>query len=89
MYITEVCTKEKNMNLQDLSVLLAAVELAVKRGTFSILEIGVVGETASKLNAFLAEAKRQQDEAAAAAQAEQAAAEGQAPAEPQPEQPAQ
>ena len=85
------------MNLQDLSVLLAAVELAVKRGTFSILEIGVVGETASKLNAFLAEAKRQQDEAAAAAaaqaepaaQAEQAAAEGQAPAEPQPEQPAQ
>jgi hypothetical protein len=88
MYITEVCTKEKNMNLQDLSVLLAAVELAVKRGTFSILEIGVVGETASKLNAFLAEAKRQQDEAAAAAQAEQSA-EGEAPAEAQPEQPAQ
>jgi len=76
------------MNLQDLSVLLAAVELAVKRGTFSILEIGVVGETASKLNAFLAEAKRQQDEAAAAAQAE-APAEGEAPAEAQPEQPAQ
>jgi hypothetical protein len=79
------------MNLQDLSVLLAAVELAVKRGTFSILEVGVVGEAATKLNAFLADAKRQQDEAAA-----QAAAEGQAPAEPapgpaepQPEQPAQ
>jgi hypothetical protein len=88
MYITEVCTKEKNMNLQDLSVLLAAVELAVKRGTFSILEIGVVGETASKLNAFLAEAKRQQDESAAAAQAE-APAEGDVPAEAQPEQPAQ
>jgi hypothetical protein len=81
------------MNLQDLSVLLAAVELAVKRGTFSILEIGVVGETASKLNAFLADAKRQQDEAAAAAQAE-APVEGDAPVtdapvEPQPEQPAQ
>ena len=81
------------MNLQDLSVLLAAVELAVKRGTFSILEIGVVGETASKLNAFLAEAKRQQDEAAAAAQAEAgeqpADASEQPPAEAQPEQPAQ
>ena len=65
------------MNLQDLAVLLAAVELAVKRGTFSVLEIGAVGAVAEKLNAFLADAKRQQDEAAAA----QAAAEGQAPAE--------
>lgn len=83
------------MNLQDLSVLLAAVELAVKRGTFSILEIGVVGETASKLNAFLADAKRQQDEAAAAAAQAEVPVEGEvpvagdAPVEPQPEQPAQ
>jgi hypothetical protein len=80
------------MNLQDLSVLLAAVELAVKRGTFSILEVGVVGEAATKLNAFLAEAKRQQDEAAAQAQAEageQPPAPAPGPAEPQPEQPAQ
>lgn len=83
------------MNLQDLSVLLAAVELAVKRGTYSILEVGVVGEAATKLNAFLAEAKRQQDEAAAAqAQAEAgeqppAPAPAPGPAEPQPEQPAQ
>lgn len=81
------------MNLQDLSVLLAAVELAVKRGTYSILEIGVVGEAATKLNAFLADAKRQQDEAAAAqAQpegGEQPPAPVGGPAEPQPEQPAQ
>ena len=55
------------MNLQDLSVLLAAIEIAVKRGAFSVLEIGAVGESATKLNDFLAEAKRQQEEAAAAA----------------------
>ena len=76
------------MNLQDLAVLLAAVELAVKRGTFSVLEIGAVGAVAEKLNAFLADAKRQQDEAAAA----QAQAEGEAPAEGEPapaEQPAE
>lgn len=68
------------MNLADLSVLLAAVELAVKRGAFSVLEIGAVGEAATKLNAFLAEAKAQAD----AAKAAEAAAEGQeaeAPAE--------
>jgi hypothetical protein len=68
--------KGDKMNLQDLAVLLAAVELAVKRGTFSVLEIGAVGAVAEKLNAFLADAKRQQDEAAA-----QAATEGEAPAE--------
>jgi hypothetical protein len=80
------------MNLQDLSVLLAAVELAVKRGTYSILEVGVVGEAATKLNAFLAEAKRQQDEAAAAqaqAQEGEQPAPAPGPAEQQPEQPAQ
>jgi len=57
------------MNLQDLSVLLAAIEIAVKRGAFSVLEIGAVGESSTKLNDFLAEAKRQQDEAIAAAAA--------------------
>ena len=66
------------MNLAALSVLLAAVELAVKRGAYSVLEIGAVGEAATKLNGFLAEAKAQADAQAA----EQAAAEGQeAPAE--------
>jgi len=74
------------MNLTDLSTLLAAIDIAVKRGAFSVLEIGAVGETATKLNNFLLEAKRQQEEAAAAA--EQAAAEGQAPAEASPEAPA-
>lgn len=62
------------MNLADLSVLLAAVELAVKRGTFSVLEIGAVGEAATKLGTFLADAKAQAD---AAKEAEAAAEEGQ------------
>ena len=55
------------MNLADLSVLLAAVELAVKRGTFSVLEIGAVGEAATKLGTFLADAKAQADAAKEAA----------------------
>lgn len=71
------------MNIQDLSILLAAVELAVKRGTYSIFEIGAVGASAEKLAAFL----KQANEQAEAAKAEQAAAEGQpateAPAEPE------
>jgi len=75
------------MNLTDLSTLLAAIDIAVKRGAFSVLEIGAVGETATKLNNFLLEAKKQQDEAAAA-QAAEAPAEGeQAPAEAAPEAP--
>lgn len=67
------------MNINDLSVLFAAVELAVKRGTFSLFEIGPVGQAAEKLGAFLKEANEQ----AQAAQAAQAAAEGaeQTPAE--------
>ena len=58
------------MNLTDLSTLLAAIDIAVKRGAFSVLEIGAVGETATKLNNFLLEAKKQQEEAAAAQAAE-------------------
>lgn len=72
------------MNIQDLSILLAAVELAVKRGTFSIFEVGAVGQTAEKLAAFLKDANDQ-----AKAAADQASAEGQpAPAadQAQPEQ---
>lgn len=64
------------MNINDLSILFAAVELAVKRGTYSVFEIAAVGQAAEKLGAFLKEANEQ----AQAAQAEQAAAEGQAPA---------
>jgi len=69
------------MNIQDLSILLAAIELAVKRGTFSIFEIGAVGQTADKLAAFLKDANEQAEAAKAAADAEQAAAEGQPAAE--------
>lgn len=64
------------MNIQDLSILLAAIELAVKRGTFSLFEIGPVGQTADKLAAFLKEANAQAEAANA-----QAAAEGQPAAE--------
>lgn len=58
------------MNIQDLSILLAAVELAVKRGTFSIFEIGAVGQTADKLAAFLKDANEQAEAAKAAAEAQ-------------------
>ncbi len=68
------------MNINDLSVLFAAVELAVKRGTFSLFEIGAVGQAAERLGAFLKDANEQAQAAKAAQEAEQAAAEGQAPA---------
>lgn len=67
------------MNIQDLSVLLAAIELAVKRGAFSFLEIGTVGQVAEKLNGFLLEAKKQSEEATAAAAEGQPAEEASAP----------
>jgi hypothetical protein len=62
-----------NVNINDLMTLLAAVDIAVKRGVYSILEIRAVGEVAEKLNAFLTEAT-------AAAEAAKTAAEGQEPA---------
>ena len=77
------------MNINDLSVLFAAVELAVKRGTFSVFEIGTVGQAAERLGAFLKDAAAQAEAAKAAQEAEQAAAEGQAPAEAAPEAPAE
>ena len=64
------------MNINDLSVLFAAVELAVKRGTYSVFEIGTVGQSLEKLGAFLKDANEQ----AEAAKAAQAAAEGTAEA---------
>jgi len=54
------------MTIQDLSVLLAAIDAAVKRGAFSVLEIGQVGAVAEKLNAFLADAQKQAEEQKAA-----------------------
>jgi hypothetical protein len=74
------------MNINDLSVLFAAVELAVKRGTFSVFEIGTVGQAAERLGAFLKDAAAQAEAAKAAQEAEQAAAEGQ---EAAPEAPAE
>ena len=65
------------MTVNDLSILLAAVDIAIKRGTYSILEVGAIGDVAAKLNEFLKNANEQ----AKAAEAEQAAAEGQPAAE--------
>lgn len=62
------------MTIQDLSVLLAAVDIAVKRGAFSVLEVGQVGAVAEKLNGFLAEAQKQAEEQKAAQEAGQAEA---------------
>jgi hypothetical protein len=77
------------MNINDLAILLAAVDIAVKRGAFSILEIGQIGEMAAKLNAFIADATAQANAAKAEAEAEggeEAQAEGSE--EAQAEQPA-
>lgn len=60
------------MNINDLSILLAAVDIAIKRGAYSILEVGAIGDVAAKLNEFL-KAANEQAQAAAAAQAEQTA----------------
>ena len=65
------------MTVNDMSILLAAVDIAIKRGAYSILEVGAIGDCASRLNDFLKAANEQ----AEAAKAEQAAAEGQVPAE--------
>jgi hypothetical protein len=69
------------MNINDLSILFAAVEQAVKRGTFSVFEIGTVGQAAERLGAFLKDAQAQAEAAKASAEAEQAAAGGQEPTE--------
>lgn len=68
------------MTVNDMSILLAAVDIAIKRGAYSILEVGAIGDCAARLNDFLKAANEQ----AEAAKAEQAAAEGQAPAGEQP-----
>lgn len=61
-----------------MSILLAAIDIAIKRGAYSILEVGAIGDVATKLNEFL---KNANEQAAAAKAAEEGAAEGQAPAE--------
>ena len=65
------------MTVNDMSILLAAVDIAIKRGAYSILEVGAIGDCAARLNEFLKAANEQ----AQAAAAEQAAAEGQPAAE--------
>lgn len=59
------------MTVNDMSILLAAVDIAIKRGAYSILEVGAIGDCAARLNDFLKAANEQ----AEAAKAEQAAAE--------------
>jgi hypothetical protein len=73
-----------NLNLTDLNTLLAAIDIAVKRGTYSVLEVGAVSTVAEKLNTFLISA-REQAEQNKAAEGEAASAEGQAEAAAAPE----
>ena len=55
------------MTVNDMSILLAAVDIAIKRGAYSILEVGAIGDCATRLNEFLKAANEQ----AQAAKAEQ------------------
>jgi hypothetical protein len=71
------------LNLNDLATLLASIDIAVKRGAFSILEVGSVGEVATKLNSFLQEAQKQAQAEAEASAEGQAPAEGDTPAQPE------
>lgn len=67
------------MTVNDLSILLAAIDIAIRRGAYSILEVGAIGDVAAKLNEFL---KNANEQAAAAKAAEEGAADtGEAPAE--------
>jgi hypothetical protein len=69
------------MTVNDMSILLAAVDIAIKRGTYSILEVGAIGDCAARLNDFLKAANEQ----AQAAQAQ--AGEGEQSATAETEQP--
>lgn len=65
------------MTVNDMSILLAAVDIAIKRGAYSILEVGAIGDCAARLNEFLKSANEQAQAAAAEGQpaAEQPAGE--------------
>lgn len=73
-----------NLSITDLNTLLAAVDIAVKRGAYSILEVGAVSQVAEKLNNFLISAREQAEAAKAAEGGETPATEGDAPAESAP-----
>jgi hypothetical protein len=70
------------MTVNDMSILLAAVDIAIKRGAYSILEVGAIGDCAARLNEFLKAANEQAQAAQAAEGGEQPAqTDGPAPAE--------
>jgi hypothetical protein len=71
-YSWYIITKEFKMTVNDLSILLAAIDIAIKRGTYSILEVGAIGDMAARLNEFLKNANEQ------AKAASEAPAEGEA-----------
>jgi hypothetical protein len=73
------------MTVNDMSILLAAVDIAIKRGAYSILEVGAIGDCAARLNEFLKAANEQAQAAQAEQQggeqpAQQESADGSAPA---------
>jgi hypothetical protein len=73
------------MTVNDMSILLAAVDIAIKRGAYSILEVGAIGDCAARLNEFLKAANEQAQATQAEQQggeqpAQQESADGSAPA---------
>lgn len=60
------------MTVNDMSILLAAVDIAIKRGAYSILEVGAIGDCAARLNDFL-KAANEQAQAAQAGEGEPSA----------------
>jgi hypothetical protein len=70
-------TNQNELNIQDLALARAVIELATERGTFKANEIASVGALYNKLDAFLKEVEAQAkaaQEGAAAAQAAPASA---------------
>ncbi len=63
------------MTVNDMSIPLAAVDIAIKRGAYSILEVGAIGDCAARLNEFLKAANEQAQAAQAAEGGDQAAQE--------------
>jgi hypothetical protein len=76
-------TQANELNIQDLALARAVIELATERGTFKANELANVGALYNKLDAFLKEVEAQAKAAQEGAKAAAAAAEAvEAPATP-------
>lgn len=74
--MSEQAKNPNELNIQDLALARAIIELATDRGAFKANELANVGTLYNKLDAFLKEVERQAEAAkAAAASAQEAPAE--------------